>query len=52
MAVEARSADGAICVQGEFKVVPLTAERFAEIAGIERMPDNWRAFLSGASRGR
>jgi acyl-coenzyme A thioesterase PaaI-like protein len=43
---EARRADGALCVEGEFKVVPLSAERLAEIAGIEQLPANWRAFLS------
>ena len=48
---EARRADGMICVQGAFKVAPLSAEKFTEIAGIERMPENWRAFLSSASKG-
>ena len=48
---EASRGDGTICVQGEFKVVPLSAEKFTAIAGIDRMPDNWRAFLSGSSSG-
>jgi acyl-CoA thioesterase FadM len=44
---EARRGDGALCVEGEFKVVPLPPEKLAAIAGIERLPENWRAFLSG-----
>lgn len=43
---EARRADGELCVEGEFKVVPLSAEKLAGIAGIEQLPENWRAFLS------
>jgi acyl-CoA thioesterase FadM len=46
---EARRADGTLCVQVEFKVVPLSVERLTEIAGIERLPENWQAFLSGAA---
>jgi acyl-CoA thioesterase FadM len=43
---EARRPDGALCVEAEFKVVPLSAEKLAEVAGIEGIPENWRAFLS------
>jgi acyl-CoA thioesterase FadM len=43
--VEARRPDGALCVEGDFKVVPLTAEKFTSIAGIEKLPENWRRFL-------
>ena len=46
---EARRADGALCVEAEFKVVPLSPERLTEVAGIEQLPANWRAFLSGAT---
>ncbi len=46
---EARRADGTLCVEGEFKVVPLSVERLREIAGIEQLPENWRVFLSGAA---
>jgi acyl-coenzyme A thioesterase PaaI-like protein len=45
---EARRADGTVCVETEFKVVPLSHARFTELAGIPLLPDNWRAFLSGA----
>jgi acyl-CoA thioesterase FadM len=45
---EARRADGTLCVAAEFKVVPLSPGRLAEIAGIERLPENWRAFLAEA----
>jgi hypothetical protein len=39
---------GTLCVEGEFKVVPLSAGRLTEIAGIDRLPENWRALLPGA----
>lgn len=44
---EARRSDGAVCVETEFKVVPLSHERFAEVAGLPELPPNWRAFLGG-----
>jgi Uncharacterized protein, possibly involved in aromatic compounds catabolism len=43
---EARRADGALCVEADFKVVPLSHEKLAEVAGIDGIPDNWRVFLS------
>jgi acyl-coenzyme A thioesterase PaaI-like protein len=43
---EARMADGSICVDGSFKVVPLSGKKFVEIAHLEELPENWRAFLS------
>ena len=43
---EVRRPDGLLCVEAEFKVVPLSPEKLAAIAGIERIPDNWRVFLS------
>jgi acyl-coenzyme A thioesterase PaaI-like protein len=45
---EARRADGELCVEGEFKVVPLPLDQLAAVAGLDRLPDNWRAFLSDA----
>ena len=45
--VEAVRKDGALCVEGEFKVVPLSPDRFREVAGLESVPANWAAFLSG-----
>jgi len=47
--IEARRADGALCVDAEFKVVPLTPDRLREVAGISRLPDNWAAFLSDSA---
>jgi acyl-coenzyme A thioesterase PaaI-like protein len=44
---EARRADGAVCVEADFKVVPLSQERLAQVAGIRELPENWRAFLAG-----
>jgi acyl-coenzyme A thioesterase PaaI-like protein len=46
VAVEARRQDGTLCVDGAFKVVPLAPDRLTEIAGIEALPENWRAFLA------
>ncbi len=42
---EARDSDGNVLVEGLFKVVPLSAERFVKVAGIDRLPENWRRLL-------
>lgn len=44
---EARRADGMVCVEAEFKVVPIAPERLVKLAGIDEMPANWQALLSG-----
>lgn len=44
--VEARRADGTLCVDGDFRVVPLSPEKLTALAGLEELPDNWRTFLS------
>lgn len=44
---EARRQDGVICVEAEFKVVPLTPEKLTALAGLPELPANWRAFLEG-----
>jgi acyl-CoA thioesterase FadM len=44
---EARRVDGSLCVEGELKVVPLSAEKLTDIAEIGQLPENWRAFLAG-----
>ena len=49
VATEVRRADGVVCVEAEFKVVPLSHDRFKEVAGIDAMPANWRTFLAGAT---
>lgn len=36
-----------VCVEAGFKVVPLSHDRFKEVAGIDTMPANWRALLAG-----
>ena len=46
---EARRADGELCVEAEFKVVPLSREKLTAVAGIPELPANWRTFLSGAA---
>ena len=46
---EARGPNGELCVEAQFKVVPLTHARFTEIAGIPELPANWRTFLTGVS---
>ncbi|MCG6963728.1 MAG: hypothetical protein LJE95_10715 [Acidobacteria bacterium] len=40
-------ADGSLLVQGSFKVVPLSAERFKEVAGIDELPPSWSSHLNG-----
>jgi acyl-coenzyme A thioesterase PaaI-like protein len=45
---EARRDDGVVCVEGDFKVVPLSAAKLAAIAGLEHLPENWSTFLSRA----
>ena len=42
---EARRTDGTLCVEAEFKVVPLPLEKLVKVAELERIPDNWRVFL-------
>ncbi len=44
---EARREDGKVCVEAEFKVVPLSPAKLASIAGLPELPANWRTFLSG-----
>jgi acyl-CoA thioesterase FadM len=43
---EAKRPDGALCVEAEFKVVPLSQDRLVQVAELEELPANWRAFLS------
>ena len=42
---EAKDEDGNLLAEGRFKVVPLAAERFLKVAGIERLPENWARLL-------
>jgi len=42
---EARNPAGELLTEGMFKVVPLTPERFVEVAGIEEIPEQWRCML-------
>lgn len=44
---EARRGDGTLCVEAEFKVVPLSTERLKQLTGVEELPANWSAFLAG-----
>ncbi len=42
---EARNPAGDLLTDGAFKVVPLTPDRFKQVAGIEEIPEAWRAML-------
>jgi hypothetical protein len=42
---EARNAAGELLTDATFKVIPLSAERFKEVAGIEEIPEAWREML-------
>jgi acyl-coenzyme A thioesterase PaaI-like protein len=48
---EARLADGALCVEADFKVVPLTQKKLVALAGLEDLPANWKFFLSESTSG-
>jgi acyl-coenzyme A thioesterase PaaI-like protein len=43
---EARRADGALCVESDFKVIPVSPEKLAELTGVSEIPENWQIFLS------
>lgn len=45
---QARDEAGALLAEGTFKVVPLPARKFKQVAGIERLPDNWSRLLGEA----
>lgn len=47
VATRAIRQDGEVCVEAEFKVVPLPLEKFKAIAGVEEIPSNWQWFLTG-----
>jgi len=42
---EAHGEDGALLVAADFKVVPVSEERFLQITGLPEIPPNWRAFV-------
>jgi acyl-coenzyme A thioesterase PaaI-like protein len=42
---EVRNPTGELLTEGTFKVVPLTAERFKEVAGIREIPESWRQMV-------
>jgi len=42
---EARDAEGKLLTAGQFKMAPLSPERLREVAGIDRLPENWRRLL-------
>lgn len=44
--IKASNAKGDRLAEGQFKVVPLSMERFKEIAGIDSLPENWKILLS------
>jgi len=43
---EARNPQGELLAEGKFKVIPLPAEKFKKVAGIDRLPDNWDQLLN------
>jgi len=42
---EARDEKGALLARGRFKMVPLSADRFKKVAGLKKIPENWRPLL-------
>jgi acyl-coenzyme A thioesterase PaaI-like protein len=45
---EAKDEEGQLLAEGDFKVVPLSSERFREVAGVEELPDHWRGLVGEA----
>jgi len=45
---EARNGRDEVVVDGDFKVVPLSVDRFTGITGVEELPENWTRFLTRA----
>jgi hypothetical protein len=43
---EARTTAGDLIVDGQFKLIPLSASRFMEVAKISSLPENWRKLLA------
>lgn len=43
---EGSDESGTLLVEAEFKVVPLSPERFVKIAGIDALPSNWAALFA------
>jgi GNAT superfamily N-acetyltransferase/acyl-coenzyme A thioesterase PaaI-like protein len=48
---EARDEDGKLLAEGEFKVVPLSPERFLERTGQAELPENWQRLLDRGAPG-
>lgn len=44
---EARDDAGTLLAEADFQVVPLPPERFAGVAGLPEVPENWRRLLEG-----
>jgi hypothetical protein len=36
---------GELLAEGKFKVIPLPADKFQKITGIQEIPKNWRQFM-------
>jgi acyl-coenzyme A thioesterase PaaI-like protein len=45
---EARDPEGNLLADGTFKVVPLDADRFREVSGVEEIPANWLSYLNAS----
>jgi acyl-coenzyme A thioesterase PaaI-like protein len=48
---EARDPEGNLLADGTFKVIPLGADRFRKVAGVEEIPANWASFLDARKDG-
>jgi acyl-coenzyme A thioesterase PaaI-like protein len=44
---EAKNEDGALLVDGSFKAIPLSADRFMTLTGTDRLPPGWSDWLAG-----
>ena len=42
---EARDSEGNLLAEGNFKVIPVSPEKFKAITGIDELPENWAKWL-------
>ena len=46
---EARDSEGNLLAEGNFKVIPVSPEKFKAMAGIDELPENWAKWLGDNS---
>lgn len=49
--IAARNAEEELLVNGDFKVIPLSTERFLKLVGLDELPEDWVRLMSGGLPG-